>query len=730
MKLKHLSKFFSMLLVIALVGGCSDDFTEEDFVQLQSDLARQTSDENAAALAIASVLQSLTIQVQEDEAPLEGVSVTISNPGAAEATVSTNTNGNAIFSNVVIGGNTINVSLEGYLSAQVVVDFGEVEEGDEYRVIDGRIVPIPRSESVVIPMISAAATSGSTATIRGRVTIETDLTNDAPEVPQDIQIRANFADSDDVDDVIASGGVSVESFTFNEGLGVANVDNTTGEYSLLVPAGADGTDVELLIPELELNQTVAVSELDGDDIEPEYRSVPTLFGPIADDDYDDIPEVFGAKAVFPEAPAAGDGFTLSGYARVGRELNFATDAFTTPSVTNDMRFQFTSLGAGYTESPTVAVADPTGTGAEPQAWIEFAIGGINVTTTGTGYNAGTVFVDIFALNSGGGTIFINTIGVTPNASNEITQAVVTDAVEDAISSGDSGFELDNLFEISQISTGFRVDFPTSPSGGTDATGTLSLAKSQVHRVAVFNGENYTSPTITFSGGGGTSQAVMNIIAFATQWSFNLDNSGNTSDYNVLFDDITFVKTTPSLSNFEDDDVESTVTGFDENFLNTLTVSGGDVVYYDAAEDYITEFRSTTEPTIIIEMSEPETAEADVEINDDGEVDDLDDVVEGSGYAMEFQVTIMPAIDGAPGTGATITLEDFFTDDQTRETTWDGDFFITNMGSGYLDNLNQADFEGFSGGRNYNVRSGETIIVNIDYGTGDRQEDVGPSGGPI
>src|SRR6185295_4201932 len=124
MKQTNMKKLFSIMAAVAVIAvvivACKDNFNESDFLKLQSQLKTQQDtaklNQQLKQLNDAGALLSFTVQVVEDRTPLTGVDVTISNDVTSGSTkVTTDANGNAIFSKVRVGTNTIILSKTGYI---------------------------------------------------------------------------------------------------------------------------------------------------------------------------------------------------------------------------------------------------------------------------------------------------------------------------------------------------------------------------------------------------------------------------------------------------------------------------------------------------------------------------------------------------------------------------------------------------------------------------------------
>lgn len=748
---------FSIMIAMAAIIACQDEFNEEEFLKQQQDaaLALQQAEAKAdsalaaqghqyqmeylnqvlanglaedeaeraaqmVALNEAGMLLSYTLLVQEDRVPVPGVTVILTNAGAGSTeTVTTDANGAAIFNNVPIGANSVIISATGYMTASFIVDSGS----PSWSTVNGIIIPEIRTESNIVPIFS---TSGSTAVIKGKVDIQTDLTNNTPEIPQStVVIQAVVTVSNEE---ILSGNSGYTSniigYSIDFGdVGTATVDPATGEYSITVPANADGdVDISLTIPNIEENQKLAVEKLDGQEITPEYRDVPTFFGPDAVEDA--ITNVFGIKAVNSYDPsAAGLGFNFTA-TKKPRGLGTWTRANPSePFEMSNVDYKMTNRGSGYSGSPTITISDGGATSdAKMKASLKGYFTGITNYNKGTGYTpTETVTVKIGYFDNDD--VFHSMTNITG-----ATVTVEADGTLPDIEIGDFLLYVgsDNLFKTENIdATGYQVaNFAIQ--FGTAMTDPATLATASVTVVASVNaikmtdgGEGYTSaPTITFTGG--TTNAVLEIEEIRFQWWLDVDNSGNTEPYNVMPDDIDYQYEDEGF--YIDNDMRDQFDGFNTDISNLLEVEGGNIVWKDETKQYYTEKYSTVAPTALVEQATITLYKWDLELSD-GELNSFDDEVSGKGYDNSFTVSIEPAITGAPGSGAEVYLTWNYVEN-TNEWVLNNEW-ITNPGSGYLENLNvQGTIINYAGSADIiGAKPGQTYVRDIHYGTGDKQEDV-------
>lgn len=761
---KNKTYFFALGLVLVcgvLITSCKDEFEAEQLLVDQAErsdqIAAQEADEkaaeqlaeeelsaeNAAALAAAANL-TYTISLISDDVPVVNVDVTLTNQnGGSTAAVTTDTNGNAVFVDIDLGGYNVAITSDNYLNASYLVDFGSPQEGVHYEWINGSIIALEQTEASRIELLELNGTQ--TATIQGNVEIETDLTNDTPEVPQGVTIRANldnfngmfehtnnsFNGSNDTDSFYIAG-----SFSLTEGdIGSAVVDPDTGDYSMLVPAQEDGTTIELLFPLVETEQTLAFSSVNGQDIGAQVGTQAAVFGP--DITAATTPKVPGVTATFPAPPEPGRGFNLSlNTDRYPEDLLSIGSGVATidefPVQLVEGTWFRASRGSGYQVTPLITLSAqdiPTGDPAMIEAWMDWTFESVTY-PDGSGYGGDQpidIGVDIFDENGLRESIYLATIRA--DMSGDVAAGTI---------------EVSDVNPNKNIVTEYVVtNFVLTYTGlGSLSGGTLNRFGSVDAFRMVDDGDSVyiNIPTITVAPAPAQGiDATLAITDWESIYTYNLDNSNISTPYVVL----------PEIS--YEYEVDLGVTTVDDRFRVTWFNSDGSI----GGDDLIQPSRmlpdalvtanngllfdndnffgntdidvarpeqaSYTPPKIIIIEPTHEQTIADVVVNADGEIIGLTNISVGKGYNAEYDVTLT-TLNGLPGSGAVLDLVDFDTDERTGEVTWGGnanDFIVVDRGSGYtLDaNIVEEPFTPGTASQVITVKNGETKIVNVNYGTG-------------
>ncbi len=407
------------------------------------------------------------------ETLVTGAIVTISQFGKT-VTQTTSSNGMAVFSGFFRNSLNVTITKAGFTSLNYIVALAEdnnTPNGTQHFV--GNIVQL------------FPTTGANTATISGKATIQTDLRNKTRELVPDgttlsvgidadaIDFHDNYgpANSTDIVKEFLSGDQNFNANTYYVGdILVANYETgivgsvTGGLYTVTVPAAFDGLPLKLDYSQIAADQTLyETSGTIPGDRTATYR---TLFGPGI------------AASTIP----AGSAVTVAFDA-------FTTAATATASVSTSNgaidKINVTNGGAGYSGTPLIQI-NGGGTGAAATATVvNGVVTGVTVTSPGSGYVAPTITF----LQGTGATATVNTL--------DGTQTVLGVA-------------------ITNTGTGY-VTAPTVTftlgGGTTQATGTAVITNGKVTSVTMTAaGVGYTGlATVTFSGGTPTSPASGNAI---------------------------------------------------------------------------------------------------------------------------------------------------------------------------------------------------------------------------
>lgn len=780
-----MKRLLSLTMVAALAAlaivACKDDFNEQEFLRLQSELKlkqdevlRQRLDsasedavkEYIAAANEAGDLLAVSLILRENGNGLAGVTVTLSSgtpleisSGRAKAvtTGTTDATGNVVFDRVTIGSGTATFSKQGYVTSTATYDFGQpalpiaiqVAVPNGGGTITKYVPPTKRFEEAVVQMISATPSEGSTATITGKVTIENDVTNLTPEVPAGIVLRANMTN------LLGNTQGFFTSYVLadNSTLGRATIA-ADGSYTMVVPATAAGNTINLLVPNIEGTCRMAVNGVDnGTGVVvpltngPEYRNVPTSWGPQAAPGIGNIiPGVAGAKLVYSQAPAAGTGLTFD-FAPVPRPIVTSTAnpiSSAQTSKVGDTFFRIASRGNyGSGPAPTVEITGGGGQGARVDPFMRTYVAALSISNQGSGYTANSnidlqierVRNDDTPVPQGG----IVTVQATSSGTLPAT-------INLAAFSNVAGFHPDNQTtmthtDLKLLRIRITGDAPINTRGTIAATFKTELQRLDFDPSLnpgsglADPGSGFTSaPTITFTGGGladgSPDHASVQIVDFPVNWTISPNNTGATDYPLVPICSVTY-PAAPDGPIASETNVEVLSASGDSELAATsltgrLTVSNGDIVKREHARMLRTLSKSGGKPSILVTTETPQNAArplqpANIVLGSITTFPLLGNL--GNGYNAPVTVTVQPGIAGAPGSGGAITLTNAF-DPTTLEYTWQGGVSIQNQGSGYLTNLNQKTPENGSGlVVSILAQAGKSYTADIIYGTGNRKMNV-------
>ena len=716
----HLYKLAYTVLILVGVAACNPTADEI----LNDQLATLDTSEFISFLA----------SIQDDKGePIAGATVTLETLGdsaTATLTATSDANGKAMFANVPSGGHLLTIEAEGHLTASGIADF-IWREGYNYTVTNELVVGIPVTESAIIPLYPTEPNTENAATIKGTVVVESNLTNTAPEAVDGITIAADLSSLVSV----SSDGMSIRGYQFrgHSSFGCATTD-ANGDYTMMVPASKYGSFISLLFPEIELNQTVVATEQNSVPFAaPQALQIPTTFGPEVYYSAT-IPNVSGVTATFPAPPASGAGFTLSNFTMIPRDWSAffnVSDTQEMPVAGDGVHVQVTSWGEGYEFSPTVEVDDANSdVTISVDADLAVGISGYNLTSTITGLTPNDeVFVSLFYEDEFGFANFVNSIPVSTDGSGAITQSLLTAGIDAAIADEEDGFGT-NVFKTNEVVDSIYMVFP-----GTGGDGTV-ISTSRVHRLSFGGfGTDYINPTHTITGGS-PNTALSFTLTFGSNWSFELDNSGISEGYVILptieYEYLEVASGQSNIDYFTSSSVTNPNTESGGVFSTFLEVNGSGEIALKSLQSgsqlLYTSVVSIEQPRVLVENVKHEMASASVSVSTDGEVTGLSISNTGIGYDDKFEVTIAPTVASLPGSGAEVTLVGGEYNNQEFE--WFGGFRVPNCGANYARFANQilsydyrTQFTTSGQYQGFEVQAGETIVRDVNYGTGRQSIDI-------
>jgi hypothetical protein len=390
---------------------------------------------------------------------LDAATVTIAQHGIIK-TVTTDASGIASFKDLRIGTANVNVRKTGYTTVDFVVDLPPLMLEEVITTDDGdyittettnqRIADLVRHVATMIPVFSL---TDNLSTITGIVTVESDLTNDAPEPAAGIKIKGiiDVEDDDFIGTYLQHGTyyTKSESSSWFDLYGVIQhiafgsmVSTATtgadGSFTLQVPSSPQGLPIKIRTDEFALNQSILQGTKN---MAPVWgvQSIRTLFG-WGDLSYSNVPTKgfnagqyqsayvefsapTGSPAAQPTSNATatavltssgivsvnitnpGEGYTQAPYAEFSLGSAFNSVKATGTAVISGGKVTevtITSPGSGYMpgDESTVTFYDGVIETAYFQPEFTFSILDINMTDGGSGYGSTPPAVTITGSGTG------------------------------------------------------------------------------------------------------------------------------------------------------------------------------------------------------------------------------------------------------------------------------------------------------------------------------------------
>lgn len=788
MKTNKINLIICLLLAMVMgISACSDEFNESEFIKEQADLAEsKAAKDHERALAVIqaqldATLAAITAQANvdtelaqlqallnkelemlreslsqkedslsaanylaayraaglftefkvlvnnRDGEPLADAEVRVSSIPDA---VTTGADGSAVFTDVVVGNNTLTVSSDAILDFRANVLFNRLN----LLSMGTSTIVEPATALLALNLFADMASSDEVGTISGTVTIETDLTNDTPEFPAGAVVSADLSNYLMTNNVIAFqdpnlGGVNGMALTEGN-LGVGEIDPTTGNYELKVPLAGNSSSVNLIFPEIMADQTLAISERDGNDIPAEIATVPTRFNlNVLAEEVDDVigfevsvnePATLGSGFEMAFTPMAFDiyNFSSTNLTDINGQTRTFSNGFTS---TAQVRFKLKSTGAGYTSTPSLRIGSST----VGYGYLEGYLTSLNVEEDGSAYgNEQNVTLTAYAYFGGNQVINFGSKNITSQADGTLPETILIEEGDFNFTKNTRQIITQKIDSIGIVVTGVGADAVVRPNVNLSVYGfTIDNAPDASYT---------TFPSLTFVGGGATTQAVLEITTY-NRYDMNISNSGTGYTIEPSIEITGSSVSGSQVSLYQSNQVEYysksnqfpigsvTLNSFIERDGAGGLTSQNDG--YRAATDAGVYFEST--PSIRINDLNAVQMVVNVAVNDPKEGDLTAFVLNtGDGYDANRTVTVTPRIAGVGGSGFQWIFNDTF-NNSTGEYSFNSNEIVNN-GAGYKQNLNIDKKNPNTGSNiiNVTIRRGETTNQNVDYGTGVRLENVG------
>jgi hypothetical protein len=354
---------------------------------------------------------------------LDGAVVTLSQYGKLYS-VTTNASGIASFSDLRIGAANVNINKTGYTEVDYVVDLPPLTSSshtmtDTYESgttvsdsVTQNIVDVVRNGATMVPVFSLTT---NLSTVSGKATVETDLTNDAPEAAPGVKIMGiiDVANSDfwqlymyqpELLDYWygPTGMVSkfdyygkIKQIAFGSTISTATTA-ADGSFTMQVPSTPQGLPIDFEVDQFALNQSLLMPAIYGVPVWG-VQSVRTMFG--SDISYSPIPNL-GTGGIMNVQSAY-----VQFSAPTGSPAAQPTTAATATAVlasSGIVSINITSPGEGYTQAPLVRISKGTVINSVQAEGTAVLTGGkvtaVTITSAGSGYKPGDTPTVTFSPN--------------------------------------------------------------------------------------------------------------------------------------------------------------------------------------------------------------------------------------------------------------------------------------------------------------------------------------------
>ncbi len=420
-------KFVFVLIAFALTAcyftSCKKDkFTEEDAINLQATIDANYARLQDSLLKVGGVIH-YSVNVVSVGNAANGKSIGSTNASGATVsalqngkvlTVTTGADGIAVFDNMRIGNVTVNVQLAGHSTVDIIADLTPAfPTGQDASTLT-------RLASTIAPMFP---TSGATmATINGKVTYESDLTNNTREFPTSVVVNCAIDVTSPLftDFTTPTGGTinqdqagRIIKIVYSDFSSNGAVD-ANGNYSLQVPGTATGLPIKLEVSDYATNQNLLLSVLNGQNVDG-VQTIRTMYG--TNFTPSNIPNVLPAYVTIGAPTGA-----------IGTFTNNATLGAVTIVAGTVTNITVNTQGLGYTNTPDVVITGD-GIGATAVAVLNSngSVTGISITNGGTGYTFANATLNINTYNINAKAV------VTNNTNGNITGITITNAGKGYIS---------------------------------------------------------------------------------------------------------------------------------------------------------------------------------------------------------------------------------------------------------------------------------------------------------
>lgn len=547
-----LTMFLAAILVVGLVfTSCKkDDFTEEDAINLLNNLETEDYIAEYTVLLVDAATNNEAVGYKSATAveSMEGAGITLT-VGDLRITQIADSIGMVTFTNIPAGLAAVNIKKAGYSEVNFVVN---LQHGPG---LDG--MPGGVKASNIIPMIPI--TGATTATLTGRITYESDLTNTSQEVANGVVVLASIVPGSSPTLTSVGSEAAFEKIYYGN-LNMQDTTNAQGIYTITVPSTADGLQYSITVLDFEATQTLLMPTVNGEE-NPGVTVATTRFGSRLGT-ASDVVRGYPAYIVFPvpnavrtDAAATASIDTDSPVESVnvtnsGNGYNITADAFYTyiagPTLVTDYAIVEVNLDSDFKRVTDIGIEDGGADHSVSDAIFlnRMIVAYVSAVDPTTGEITGITDVTPWT------TFFDGAESDDPvDADYQIPNHINANNDVLIISRSGNGAELEftfanNGYDDSEGKYEFSVVGHTTIDGGDDykvgdliclplnpttlATAAINIEASTVTAVAVTNtGSGYVSGEVTvlLEGGGGQNATASATVVNGKITAINITNGG-------------------------------------------------------------------------------------------------------------------------------------------------------------------------------------------------------------
>jgi hypothetical protein len=339
---------------------------------------------------------------EQGQMGLDGAKITIAQHGKVFVST-TDASGIGTFKDLRIGTANVNISKTGYTEVDFVVDLPPLTAEMDTVTLD--VFNLVRHVATMVPVFSLTT---NLSTITGKATVESDLTNDGPEVAAGVKIKGIIDVSDSnfwelyiyqpelIDMWYPKGESStkfeyygrIKQIAFHSTISSATT-GSDGLFTMQVPSTPQGLPIDFEVDQFALDQKLLMPAIYGVPVWG-LQTVRTMFGgPDFSTSYYSAISNIGVDLMNVQSAYVTFSAPTGSPAAQPTSVATATAVLTSSGI---ISINMTKPGEGYTQPPIVKIAKGTAFNsvqAEATAVMSGGqITGVTITSPGTGYKPG------------------------------------------------------------------------------------------------------------------------------------------------------------------------------------------------------------------------------------------------------------------------------------------------------------------------------------------------------